>query len=113
MGEGGGAAVPSVHCANTTKCTLGTALGQVLHYAVTSRAPANKTVQSCPGGCGSVVGLSSPAQKGVRFEPWSGHIREATNQCFSLTLMFLSLLSSLSNINKSLGEYFLKSSVLC
>ena len=36
---------------------------------------------------------SNPSQgtcMGCRFSPWSGHIREATGQCLSLTLMFLS-----------------------
>ena len=39
-------------------------------------------------------------QKDYGFNPWSGHIREATDRCFSLTSMLLPLSFSLSKINK-------------
>ena len=63
---------------------------------------------------GSICGQGT--YPGCGFDPQSGHIREATNRCFSLTSMFLSLPPFLSlqsqekkrkqwkAINMSLGE---------
>ena len=57
----------------------------------------------CPGRCGSVGWTSSCKVKGPQFDsgqdtclgcgfgPWSGHMQGATDEGFSLTLMFLSL----------------------
>ena len=53
----------------------------------------NTTPLPWPMAC--LAGASSGAPKGCGFHPWSQHVREATNWCFSLTLMFLFL--SLSN----------------
>ena len=44
-----------------------------------------------PGWVSRLVGALSCAPKSCRFHPWSGHIQEVTNQCFSLTSMFLPL----------------------
>ena len=68
-----------------------------------------------PRWCGSAVGAHShniTQTAGGKipgmgaYDPWSRHVWEATNQCFSLTLMLLSLLSSLSesNAKMSMGE---------
>ena len=52
----------------------------------------------CQGQVAQLVGLSShimdsiPVQGtylGCKFDPWLGHVQEAADQCFSLTLMFL------------------------
>ena len=63
-----------------------------------------------PGWCGAVVGLPScnytvtgsisahGTHLGSRFDPRLKHKWQATNWCFSFTLMFLSLPSSLSKI---------------
>ena len=53
-----------------------------------------------------LVGVSSYTPKGCRFNSWLRCIQEAADQCFSLTLMFLSL--SLESINISSGEDFKK-----
>ena len=60
---------------------------------------------------GSVGWVSSYQEEGRQFDSWSGHIpglpasghiQEATDQCFSLTLMFLSLsLSPSSPLSKN------------
>ena len=67
-----------------------------------------KKVYMHPGWVAQLVGASSctpaccwfnssqGAYLGCRFDPWSGHIWEATDQCFSLTLVFFSPISSLS-----------------
>ena len=61
---------------------------------------------------GKVVGLI-PVQgtcPGVFNPPWSGHVWEATNPCFSLTSMFLSLFppSSFSKINENIHSWVRK-----
>ena len=45
-------------------------------------------------GVGQLSGAASSNRKGCNFDPWSRPVREASNQCFSLTSMFLSLPSS-------------------
>ena len=45
----------------------------------------------CPGSVARWVGALLCVPKGCRFEPWSGHGLEATDQC----LMFLSISLSL------------------
>ena len=45
---------------------------------------------------------------GCGFDSWLGRLWEATNQCFSLTLMFLSLPAPLSKINKYILRWGLK-----
>ena len=64
-----------------------------------------KTFLHCPGQVAQLVGASSPAQKGWGFDPQSGHIprlqvqslvrcvREATDQCFSLSLKSMKISS--------------------
>ena len=67
-------------------------------------------IRFCPGGCGSVgwapsqklkVAIWIPGQgtcRGCRSGPYSGSVQGTIDQCFSLTLMFLSLsFSSLWN----------------
>ena len=51
---------------------------------------------------------STPSQGtclGCGFSPWSGYVGEATDRCFSLTSMFLSLLSFPLSKNKQLINY--------
>ena len=60
-----------------------------------------------PSRVAQLVGTLACAPKGCRFDPWSGCIQEATDHCFSLTLILsLSLHSppSLKSTNISLGE---------
>ena len=77
----------------------------------------------CPGSVARWVGALFCVPKGCRFEPWSGHGLEATDQC----LMFLSLSLSLSlslppspdsclslkSVNISLGEERKKKNLPC
>ena len=63
---------------------------------------------SYPWPGGSVSWSVTQYSKGWRFGRWSGRVREATDQCFSLTSMFLSLPSSLSKINKHILGWELK-----
>ena len=78
-----------------------------------------KRVKISPGWVAQLVGVLSHTPKGwgfnsgqdtylgCGFDPQLGHVREATNQCLSLTLM-LSTPLSLKLINISLGEDFRK-----
>ena len=50
-----------------------------------------------------LAGALPYASKCCGFDPQSGHIWKATNQCFCLTLMFLSLPLSLESIKYTLG----------
>ena len=55
-------------------------------------------VECCPVRqkfAGLILGQSTCL--GYRFDPHLGHEQEVTNQCFSLTLMFLSICFPLSN----------------
>ena len=67
-----------------------------------------------PGQVAQCVGASSHTPKGCRFDSQSGHLQEATDECFFLTSMFLSTSSSLHfslskiNKNKSSSENFSK-----
>ena len=54
-----------------------------------------KILSGFPGQVAQLVGASSHAPKGYRFNPQSQHIREATNQCFAPSLPL-----SLDQINK-------------
>ena len=67
-------------------------------------------VGTSPGGAGQLVGTAFPTSKRFRFDPRSGHIPGATNQCFPLTLMSLFLSLYLPKINNyiSSGEDFFK-----
>ena len=80
------------------------------------------TQKHSPGWCGLVGWALSCKPKSLRFDAWSGHmprwrarswsghVQEATDQCFSLESMFLSfsfspaLPVSLKSISMSLGE---------
>ena len=59
-----------------------------------------KCIRRSLGQVSQLVGTSSPAQKGCRFNSQSGHVQETTNRCLSLSL-------SLSKINElSWGDDF-------
>ena len=60
-----------------------------------------KERESGPAGCS--VGVLLHTSKIAGSNPWSGHVGEATDRCFSLTLMFLSPSPSLP---LSLKSYF-------
>ena len=78
---------------------------------------------SCPSQCCSQLAGCHPGnwkvtgsfpsqgtRLGCRFDPWSGHVQKATNQCFSLALMFLFLSFSLpSFLSKIKNKNFFKS----
>ena len=51
---------------------------------------------------GSVLGQGT--YLGCRFDPWSGCVREATDQCFSFTSMFLFLSLSFPPLSKINGN---------
>lgn len=65
--------------------------------------PEKKKKAICPSQVVQLVGVST--SKGRGFDPWSGRVLEATNQCLSLTSVFLSLPFSLKiNKNVSVGK---------
>ena len=47
------------------------------------------------------------------YDPWSQHVWEATNQCFSLSSMFLSLPSSLSKSSRKCPNHTMKRGGYC
>ena len=72
------------------------------------------TVHSRPGRAAQILGTSSCTPKGCGFDPWSGHVWEATDvsllhQCFSLPLpISLKSISLSSNEDKKKRVHSLK-----
>lgn len=58
--------------------------------AKSQRLPKPKNTDSALASLAQFVVMLSCAPKDSRFDSWSGHPRQATDQCFYLTSMFLS-----------------------
>ena len=66
----------------------------------------------CSGQVAQLLGALCHTPKGCRFDSLAGHVWEATNGCFSLTLMFPSLSLSLSfSLSNQFKKHFLRRGV--